>query len=621
MARTRVAGLPAGGFLLTMLAGVGAPVADPQPMTAGTNPQPTTSTQVAIAREELVIDIKPDWAEVGVALWLENRGKATRFQVGFPCDVDPEENVSTLPCKTRLDVAVDGKRVRPVERPTSKQVHDWVWPMRFGAGGKVRLDIAYRAPLVNDRYDHGLWGMEALVYRLLTGAAWAGPIGQLEIEVHTPTDGLAFIAPRGYTRSPGKIRWSLADFEPNEDLVLVFAGSALLVSQPEGLAEWERISHVERALSFMLTEPERLSKYMIPLRLFGSRWQTDVDAFRRHLDESAALLETRLPLGWKLFKQRLVAAGGKIPVQEAERLYVERQLGTFWSARAQAAESTDLVAAADRMARFELDAFESDPWGAVYVAVARALGGDARGAERIRDGVADGPPLEVAKGLAALELPVCPLIAEQLPEEWEIYVKRTSPPPIEPGTFELSRALAQKQARLRLLQLTSEGTDGDCLAFVKETAASKSVSAEEREVAQAILRRGKPAPDGPSLDELDRRLRSPDFRVRTAAVRALAGRRDAPAAKFRRALRHSDSCAARMLAGATRAEAEKAKYRWDCERRTFGTIYSALLAVGEHRGAAELLPDVLRWDETEGDRIAHVGEWLAARRVAAADSR
>jgi hypothetical protein len=44
-------------FLLAALVGVGAARANPQPMTAGSHPRPTTDTQVAIAREELLIEI------------------------------------------------------------------------------------------------------------------------------------------------------------------------------------------------------------------------------------------------------------------------------------------------------------------------------------------------------------------------------------------------------------------------------------------------------------------------------------------------------------------------------------------------------------------------------------
>jgi len=57
MARLRATGLSGGFFLLGLLTGLRVALADPEPMTAGTNPRPTTSTRGAIAREELVIDI------------------------------------------------------------------------------------------------------------------------------------------------------------------------------------------------------------------------------------------------------------------------------------------------------------------------------------------------------------------------------------------------------------------------------------------------------------------------------------------------------------------------------------------------------------------------------------
>jgi hypothetical protein len=157
---------------------------------------------------------------------------------------------------------------------------------------------------------------------------------------------------------------------------------------------------------------------------------------------------------------------------------------------------------------------EADPPGvAVHVAAANAVAGDARGAELLRGAVASGPPRVVARGLAALKIPGCPLVAEQMPEEWESYVKQIAPPPVEPGSFGLGRELVQQETRMRLLQLFSEGTDGDCLAFVAEIARDKSKSEEERALARTILRPASLSGDELSLADLDARLASRNVQV------------------------------------------------------------------------------------------------------------
>jgi hypothetical protein len=177
----------------------------------------------------------------------------------------------------------------------------------------------------------------------------------------------------------------------------------------------------------------------------------------------------------------------------------------------------------------------------------------------------------VARGLAILRMPVCPLIKEHLPDEWATYVAKTAPA-IEPGTFGLGRKLAQQEARLRLLQLMSEGTDGACLAFVTEEAGSQSVSPEERRLAQTILRPSKvPSAEVPSLAELDRQLRHRDVRVRLAAVQMLAARPEPAAAELRAGLRHSRFCESRLLGGATLAEAKTAQE--GCDQEHLGAVW------------------------------------------------
>lgn len=204
--------------------------ADPRPMSAGAVPWPGERTEVRIAREVLTIELDRKAAAVKALLTLENKGEATRLQVGFPCDGSPEPGVTGLECRTRIAVLVDGKK-QAVKR---KGAH-FVWPMRFAPGQKVELEVSYRSPLRNERYQEPFRGMMALHYRLVTGAEWAGPIGELSVEVRLPTDALLHVTPAGYTRERGRLRWRLEEYEPKGDLALLF--HSRLLGRPDATPE------------------------------------------------------------------------------------------------------------------------------------------------------------------------------------------------------------------------------------------------------------------------------------------------------------------------------------------------------------------------------------------------
>ena len=206
--------------LLLLLTSVAA--ADPQPMTSGGQVAPTTSTEIAIAREDLAIDVGFEEMEVDATLILENRGEAKALDVGFPCDVKPGPLVTGLGCQTRLDVSIDGRPVTQRLVKTGATTRNWVWPMRFARGQSVRLEVHYLSPMHNDRYERGVDGMGSFYYRLRTGASWAGRIGELNMVVTVPSEGLVNVEPAGYVRTRGTLTWHLTDFEPESDLVVDF---------------------------------------------------------------------------------------------------------------------------------------------------------------------------------------------------------------------------------------------------------------------------------------------------------------------------------------------------------------------------------------------------------------
>jgi len=208
---------------LAVVAHATAAHADPMPMTAGAQPVPAANSQIALELEDLRMDVGYHQVEVRARFRFRNGGPARTLRVGFPCAPELEGPMSTLYCKAPLKVRVEGRPVKVRRLQPAERGHEWhfVWSMHFAAEQRVELDLRYTAPLVNERYGGlPLSGMALLHYRLATGARWAGPIRQLEIEVRLPLETLVHAWPAGYERSPGRLKWRLKDVEPDHDLAI-----------------------------------------------------------------------------------------------------------------------------------------------------------------------------------------------------------------------------------------------------------------------------------------------------------------------------------------------------------------------------------------------------------------
>ncbi len=138
---------------------------------------------------------------------------------------------------------------------------------------------------------------------------------------------------------------------------------------------------------------------------------------------------------------------------------------------------------------------ENDKLLAVDVAAANAVAGDDRGAERLRQAAAKEPTFGVVHGLAALKIPICPLIKDYLNKG------------------------KSGEARERFLWALGEGTDGECLELVIATAKNRSAGREERTLALASLGHSDSAEARAALKD---ELKDPEPNVAAAAILAEA---------------------------------------------------------------------------------------------------
>jgi len=128
-------------------------------------------------------------------------------------------------------------------------------------------------------------------------------------------------------------------------------------------------------------------------------------------------------------------------------------------ARVQKGDDAERLTGMDVFARAWLDGMENDKALAVDVAVANALAGDDRGAERLRKAAAKEPTFGVVRGLGALKIPICPIIKD--------YLNKGN----------------SAEARERFLWALGEGTEGECLSFAITTAKNRAAGRMERTLA------------------------------------------------------------------------------------------------------------------------------------------
>lgn len=197
--------------------------ADPLPLLGGENPRPFEETDIAIEKEILFADITWDKAIIDVELTLHNSGKEKEIQVGFPCD-QYLHGIINLPCKNPLHVAINGKKVAVKK---NKMPHDakqkyFTWSIQFEQDERKIVKIQYQVKVINERYNQPFLGIFKFSYHLITGASWAGPIGELKMTVKYPIDLITYIQPEGYERQSKYLTWHLKDYEPKEDLEVYF---------------------------------------------------------------------------------------------------------------------------------------------------------------------------------------------------------------------------------------------------------------------------------------------------------------------------------------------------------------------------------------------------------------
>jgi hypothetical protein len=194
--------------------------ADPIPLFAGKSLQALQKTNVKILEEQLSIDLSLDRMKVRAVFKFKNPGERTSFPVGFPCE-PAMADMAGMSCQFPLKVQAQGKTIVPEIKSVADYGRCWVWDMRLDKDETVRLELEYSAAIVNERYSVPFAGIWFIYYPLRTGANWAGPIESLRISVSIPVETIVQIGPSGYVRSPGLVEWTLADYKPQEDLLIV----------------------------------------------------------------------------------------------------------------------------------------------------------------------------------------------------------------------------------------------------------------------------------------------------------------------------------------------------------------------------------------------------------------
>ena len=186
--------------------------------------KPMESHPSIVLRSHVVkVKLTPEYADVDCTFVLHNTGKATSVLIGFPESGGGAIEVPTTGFQYFRSY-VDGKRVQVrVQEPKLRDMGYSRWYLKrvhFGTGQTRVIRNVYRAPLgaVSN-------GEEFFHYILVTGASWKGKIGRSDIIVDLSALGSVTdlsIRPAGYRRANNRIAWRFENYEPNEDISIVF---------------------------------------------------------------------------------------------------------------------------------------------------------------------------------------------------------------------------------------------------------------------------------------------------------------------------------------------------------------------------------------------------------------
>ena len=171
------------------------------------------------------VKITPEYADVDCTFVLHNTGKATSVLIGFPESGGGDIVVPKMGFRYFRSY-VDGKRVQVRVQEQRRDVDPggyfrwYLKRVRFGAGQTRVIRNVYRAPLGAISTGHDFFD-----YILTTGASWKGKIGRSDIIVEL--SGLDHVVdleirPEGYRRVGNRIVWRLENYEPKENIYIVF---------------------------------------------------------------------------------------------------------------------------------------------------------------------------------------------------------------------------------------------------------------------------------------------------------------------------------------------------------------------------------------------------------------
>jgi len=208
------------------------------------------NADVAMAAEEVTITLYPDYADVDAVFDFKNTAsRPVRAEMGFPLDAgaldvvggndalwgelsalqerndgEARKQLDGASLTTNLTVTVD-------DRPAAIDIRNAVavaeysyrditatatWPVDFDAGATRRVRCRYR----NDYTRHQ--GTDSVIYTILTGATWRGPIGYGKLVVRPAPgfkhwDGGLFFITQGMpapTAAADTVVWEFRDLEP-----------------------------------------------------------------------------------------------------------------------------------------------------------------------------------------------------------------------------------------------------------------------------------------------------------------------------------------------------------------------------------------------------------------------
>ena len=205
---------------------------------AGFTVYPINEDKIKMESMQVQITKNKDRFEVDANFIFKNTGDAKEIQMGFPDNkTESKGDTGSRYAIHDFKVFVNNQKFEPILKEGAvndtmqEMEYDrvYTWLIKFGPGETKNIKNTYYFYPNDVSPDQS-----SLDYVLKTGSLWKDSIDKANLTIsNLDVDLVTYIVPEGYSIENGKIIWSWENFEPEEDIIVLWHEQGMVISEAE----------------------------------------------------------------------------------------------------------------------------------------------------------------------------------------------------------------------------------------------------------------------------------------------------------------------------------------------------------------------------------------------------